>query len=132
MHRRESADQRWQGAADTRRIVVVGPCASGKSTLVTALRAFGYNAHILAQEHSGIASLWQHSAPDVLIALDAELPDIRQRRDDQWPSWLYREQQRRLAQAFAAADLRVNTSRHDASHTFDAVVRFLERSALRP
>lgn len=113
---------------DSRRIVVIGPCASGKSTLVTALRAFGYDAHVSAQEHSEIAALWQHSRPDVLIALDADIAAIRRRRDGRWPSWLYDEQQRRLAPGFAAADLRVDTSYLNASGTFDTVVRFLQRS----
>ena len=57
-------------SAESRKIVVVGPCAAGKSTLVAALRALGYDAHVSGQEHSEIATLWQHSQPDVLIALD--------------------------------------------------------------
>ena len=56
-------------SAESRKIVVVGPCAAGKSTLVTALRELGYDAHVSGQEHSEIAMLWQHSQPDVLIAL---------------------------------------------------------------
>lgn len=116
------------GPRDTRRIVIVGPCASGKSTLATALRAFGFDARVSAQEHSEIATLWQHSRPDILIALDADIAAIRRRRDARWPTWLFLAQRRRLAAAFAAADLAIDTSRLDASRTFDAVVTFLDRS----
>ena len=33
-------------SAASGKIVVVGPCAAGKSTLVAALRALGYDAHV--------------------------------------------------------------------------------------
>jgi len=64
------------GATDPRRVVVVGPCASGKSSLVAALAALGYDARVCGQEHSIIRELWRHSAPDVLIALAVD-PDGR-------------------------------------------------------
>ena len=34
------------------KIIVVGPCASGKSTLVAALQALSYDAHVSAQEQT--------------------------------------------------------------------------------
>lgn len=82
------------------RIVVVGPCASGKSSTVTALRAAGLDAVACAQEHSEVAQLWLRSEPSCLLYLDIGLSAIRQRRDA--PSWskaVYVEQRRRLADA---------------------------------
>src|SRR5688500_18415442 len=81
------------------KIVVVGPCAAGKSTLVSALRALGYDAHVSGQEHSEIATLWQHSQPDVLIALAVDISAVRDRRGGPWPEWLHDLQVRRLAAA---------------------------------
>ena len=40
-------------------IKVVGISASGKSTLVKALRQRGYRARPVSQEHSNVPSLWQ-------------------------------------------------------------------------
>ena len=99
--------------ANQRRVVVVGPCASGKTTLVRGLRRLGYEAIVCGQEHSEIPTLWQHAQPDVVVALDVDLPTVRKRRGEDWPEWLYRVQQRRLRAALAAADVRVDTSALD-------------------
>ena len=99
--------------ANQRRVVVVGPCASGKTTLVRGLRRLGYEAIVCGQEHSEIPTLWRHAQPDVVVALDVDLPTVRRRRGEDWPEWLYRVQQRRLRAALAAADVRVDTSALD-------------------
>jgi ATPase subunit of ABC transporter with duplicated ATPase domains len=114
-------------SAESRRIVVVGPCAAGKSTLVTALRAFGYDAHVSGQEHSEIAMLWQHSQPDVLIALDVDITAVRDRRGDSWPEWLHDLQVRRLAAASRSADLTVDTTTLSAQGVVARVIAYLER-----
>ena len=85
------------------RVVVVGPCASGKSTLVRGLRGLGYDAAVCAQEHSDIPTLWRHRHPDVVIALDVDLETLRRRRGAEWPEAIYRTQLRRLAAARSAA-----------------------------
>ncbi len=94
------------------RVAVVGPCASGKSTLVSALRAAGYEARHPAQEHSFVKDMWQRLVdPDVLIYLDLSYESYRERRprDDAGPEYL--EMQRaRLAHARAHADLVLDTS----------------------
>src|SRR5438105_649611 len=66
------------------RIVVVGPCASGKSLLVEALRNHGYNALASAQEHSYVQAMWMMTNPSHLIYLDVDMPTIRQRRAVSW------------------------------------------------
>ncbi len=114
------------GSADSRRIVVVGPCAAGKSTLVAALQALGYDAHVSGQEHSAIPNLWQHSDPDVLIVLDVDIAAVRNRRGGQWPEWLHDLQVKRLDAASRAADLAIDTSGLRAQAVVDRVVAFLK------
>ena len=114
-------------AADSRRIVVVGPCAAGKSTLVAALRALGYDARVSGQEHSAIPNLWQHSHPDVLIALDVDIAAVRDRRGSGWPEWLHDLQVQRLNVATSAADLAIDTTGLRAQVVVDRVVAFLEK-----
>jgi hypothetical protein len=97
------------------RIIVVGPCASGKTTLVQGLRERGYEAQVSGQEHSDIPSLWRHTEPDVVIALHVDLPNIRARRHDpSWPAWLLARQRHRLRQAVDRADVLIDTSGQDA------------------
>lgn len=81
------------------RIGVVGVCASGKSTLVTGLRALGYDAFSICQEHSASPHLWQHAHPDFLVCLDASLESIRTRRTVPWGSERIAAQTERLADA---------------------------------
>jgi hypothetical protein len=105
----------------------VGPCAAGKSTLVTALRALGYEAHVSGQEHSEITTLWRRSEPDVLIALDVDIVAVRDRRGGAWPEWLHDLQVRRLAAASRAADLTIDTTELDPQIVVDRVVAYLEQ-----
>jgi energy-coupling factor transporter ATP-binding protein EcfA2 len=112
-------------SAESRKIVVVGPCASGKSTLVAALRTLGYNAHVSGQEHSEIATLWQHLQPDVLIALDVDITAVRDRRGDSWPEWLHDLQVQRLAAASRAANLAIDTTAISPETVVDRVVAYL-------
>lgn len=92
------------------RVAVVGHCASGKSTLVSALRGHGFDANAVAQEHSGIAWLWRHSDPDVLIYLAVPLATVRDRRGQEWPQAVYDAQEERLTDACAHADLVIDTA----------------------
>lgn len=92
------------------RVAVVGPCASGKSTLVDGLRAAGVDAYACAQEHSGVPDLWRHGAADLVIALEVDLATIRARRGREWPAHLYATQIERLAPAYAAAEIKIDTA----------------------
>ena len=116
-------------AAESRKIVVVGPCAAGKSTLVAALRELGYDAHVSGQEHSEIAMLWQHSEPDVLIALDVDIRAVRDRRGGSWPEWLHDLQVRRLAAASRAANLAIDTTALSPQTVVDRVLAYLQQTA---
>ena len=83
------------------RIVVVGPCAAGKTTLVGRLRQKQYNIRSCAQEHSHVPRLWKrYCRADVLVYLDADLDTISQRQNrTDWTLARLGEQHRRLADA---------------------------------
>ncbi|MDP3486798.1 MAG: hypothetical protein Q8S19_02550 [Bacillota bacterium] len=66
------------------RIGIVGNCAAGKSTLVTALQNKGYNAVNIQQEHSVSKRFWRRLDPDVIIYLSCTLETARQRRNIPW------------------------------------------------
>lgn len=120
-------------ANDRGRVVVVGPCAAGKTTLVTGLRRLGYEAMVCGQEHSEIPTLWRHTTPDVVVALDVALPVLRQRRGGTWPEWLYLVQRRRLRQARDAAVVRIDTSTIDPETVLRRVVASLRnRPGMQP
>ena len=92
-------------------IAIVGPCASGKSTLAIRLVAEGYRAHQIAQEHSYVPDMWQiFSAPDILIFLDSTFEDSQRRKPLDWTQQDHAEQQRRLAHARKYCDIYINTT----------------------
>lgn len=93
------------------KVAVVGPSAAGKSTLITALRAAGYNARHVAQEHSYVPDMWQRiSKPDVLIYLDVSYEASRRRRPlVGWGPERRDSEAHRLRHARAHADLIIHT-----------------------
>jgi shikimate kinase len=92
------------------RIVVVGPCASGKSTLAGQLRELGHDVRVSGQEHSSIHNLWQKLDHDLLIALEIDLETLRARRSESWPQAIYDRQQERLQGAYDVADVIIDTA----------------------
>lgn len=114
-------------------IKVVGPCKSGKSTLVAGLQAAGYAARSCGQEHSETPAMWQRiHPPDCLVFLDVSLETMRARvnRSD-WSDDLLATQQRRLAHARQHADLIVSTDQASAQEVLGQVTAFLEQHGLR-
>jgi hypothetical protein len=111
-------------------IVVVGPCASGKTTLVKGLIAQGFaGARLVAQEHSGVRSLWaRRGPPDVLICLDAQTATMnrRQGRTD-WTDAARAEQLTRLAGARRECHLYLPTDDLTVLQVLETVVQFLEQ-----
>ena len=122
-----------RGAAAGPRVVIVGPCAAGKTTLVSRLQALGHDAHACAQEHSGVPYLWQLSEPDLLLFLDADRAAIGARRGTDWPAGLNDAQQARLAHARAHADLYLDSSHLTPDEVAERVARFIaaQQSASR-
>jgi GTPase SAR1 family protein len=127
-----NANDRTNRPADSPRIVVVGPCASGKSTLVGSLRADGIDARVSGQEHSAIRDLWRKLKPDLLVFLDVDLGTIRQRRSPHWPEALYRLQYTRLHGARETADLVIDTSVTSAEEARELVLELVEDTTSRP
>jgi guanylate kinase len=98
------------GEADRPRIVVVGPDAAGKSTLVSRLRQRGFHARSCAQDHSYVPDMWRRlSQPDFLVFLDARLETIAQRRTIDWGQERLDRLQERLSHARAHCDLYLPT-----------------------
>ncbi len=116
---------------DSRRIVVVGPCASGKSTLTHHLRDLGFDARVCGQEHSAIRHLWKRLQPELLIALDVDLRTLRRRRHPSWPERLYRVQRERLEFAFRSADLSIDSSAVSATSAVDQVLAWIAEHPIR-
>ncbi len=119
--------QREPGAGP--RVTIVGPCAAGKTTLVARLREQGLDAHAVAQEHSGVAYLWQLAEPDLLIFLDVDLATTASRRKREWPADLYATQHERLAHARRHADLYLDSSTIGADEVARQVAAFVAAHA---
>lgn len=122
-------DERAEAAEQQLRVAVVGHCAAGKSTLVGALRRLGYDAHAVAQEHSGISWLWRHSGCDVLIYLEVPLATVRARRGEEWPQAVYDAQEARLTDAREHADLILDTSKESIADVTTRTVAYLQKRA---
>jgi hypothetical protein len=114
-------------------IKVVGISASGKSTLVTALRAAGWNARPVSQEHSDVEDLWkQFGFPKVLIFLDNDLAGQAARRPDvEWSSENMAQERERLQHAYEHADLRLNTAHLTGQQVSEIVTAFLHSHKIR-
>ena len=114
--------------AEGPRIALVGPCASGKSTLATRLRALGIEARTPAQEHSGVPTMWRTLLePLVLVALDAPNDELRARRPGGGlTDTLLGRQRERLAHAARHADLVIDTHDLDFEAALEAILALLE------
>jgi deoxyadenosine/deoxycytidine kinase len=110
---------------------VVGPCASGKSTLISALKQEDIEFRHIAQEHSYVQTMWkQLTNPDVLIFLDASYEVTCQRRRLNWTEAEYAEQHRRLAHARQHADLYLLTDHLSALEVQIKIAEFLNEKGI--
>lgn len=106
---------------------VVGPCGSGKSTLIRGLEEQGYACRHIAQEHSYVQSMWQKIAhPDILIFLDASFPVSTSRRQLNWQKSEHDEQQRRLMHARQHADFHIDTDALTPEQVLQQALHFLK------
>ena len=107
-------------------IAVVGPCASGKSLLVQALRERGYNTREVLQEHSYVPAMWQRiTQPDLLIYLDVSGEvACQRRRTDAGPGW-WAELAYRLRHARQHADLYIHTDELTPEEVLEQALAFL-------
>jgi deoxyadenosine/deoxycytidine kinase len=86
-------------------------CAAGKSTLAAGLRAHGFNARQVLQEHSYVPTMWRRiTNPDLLIYLDCSIETTRARRKDRhFEAWILEEERHRLRHAREHCDLYIPT-----------------------
>lgn len=113
-------------------IGVVGVCAAGKSTLITALKAQRYNARHIAQEHSYVKDMWKRiTNPDLLIFLDASYEKTRERRQMNWNEADWAEQHRRLLHAREHADFYLQTDELSIEQVLETVLDFVKKSLLQ-
>lgn len=113
-------------ASKAGKIKVVGPCKSGKSTLVTGLQRLGYHAQSCSQEHSDVPAMWQRINPaDVLVYLDVTVDAMEARgpRGD-WHTILPR-QHRRLAHAREHCDIYIQTATLSPDQILERVMEAL-------
>jgi cytidylate kinase len=107
-------------------IGVVGPCGSGKSTLIAGLEGHGYRCRHIAQEHSYVQAMWQIiSQPDILIYLNSSFQTSTARRRLDWQEKDYNEQLRRLAHAREHADLAIDTDDRTPANVLQIALDFL-------
>jgi RNase adaptor protein for sRNA GlmZ degradation len=111
-------------------IGVVGPCGSGKSTLIDGLERYGYTCRHIAQEHSYVPAMWQKiTNPDFLIFLHASFPVSTTRRKLNWQAKEYEEQSRRLSHAREHAHIIINTDDLTPGQILQIVLDFLKEHA---
>jgi len=111
-------------------IGIVGPCNSGKTTLVNGLKRHGFIARHIAQEHSYAPNMWMRiTNPDVLIYLDVTYQISQERRTLDWTSSQFDDQNRRLVHAHEHANLIINTDPLTISEVLNQAIRFLQGRA---
>ncbi len=109
------------------KVAVVGPCTSGKSTLVKALKEAGYDIRHVAQEHSYVPDMWQRfTKPDLLIYLDVTYQTAQQRRKIDWGPERLVEQAGRLAHARQHCDLYILTDDLTPDEVLNKVLALLD------
>lgn len=107
-------------------IAIVGPCASGKTTLVNALRAQGFDARQIAQEHSYVPAMWAKiTKPDLLIYLDASYETCTRRKNLDWTPAEYQVQIERLSHAREHCDLYIDTENSSPEEIAGIALEFL-------
>ncbi len=107
-------------------IGVVGPCAAGKTTLITGLRARGYQAKHIAQEHSYVPTMLQNlTNPDILIYLSVSYPQSVLRRQLNWTPTEYETQLARLDHARQHADLVIETDDLTPEQVLEIVLDYI-------
>jgi deoxyadenosine/deoxycytidine kinase len=117
------------------KVGIVGPCGSGKSTLIRQLKEHKIWAefHHIAQEHSYVKDMWQRIVnPHFLIYLDASYETATLRRKLNWTLEEYQEQCQRLTHAREHADLCIKTDSITELEVFSRVEIFLRKQKVFP
>ncbi len=107
-------------------IGIVGPCTSGKSSLVRALAEAGLDARQISQEHSFVPNMWLRiTGPTILIYLDVSYPQALARRPNNFSDSDHQKQIDRLQHARQHADFYLNTDDLTVEQVSRRVLDFL-------
>lgn len=113
-------------AESARVIAIVGPCGSGKSTLVEGLAQTGIHARQIAQEHSYVADMWQIvTEPEILIYLEASFEACTERKGFSWSQADYGRQVKRLNHARRNCDVFCDTTDLDQDSVLESILEQL-------
>ena len=113
-------------------IGIVGPCAAGKSTLISGLLEHGISARHIAQEHSYVQDMWQRiTHPNTLIFLDVSYVESMRRRPMNWTEAEFLEQYKRLEHAKAHANLYIYTDLLSPQEVLQKALQFLQNKLNR-
>ena len=105
---------------------MVGPCASGKSTLVPELEKYGYQARSIAQEHSFVQDMWLRiTNPEALIYLDVSYKVAMERRPQTYNAEEFQDLNQRLSHALSHADFYLHTDELSPGEVAQAVLVYL-------
>lgn len=112
---------------------IVGPCSSGKSTLIGNLKQKGYICRHIAQEHSYVPDMWlKISNPRVLIYLDVEYETSLQRKYLNLTPQEFEEQKKRLLHARQNAQIYLHTNPYSPQEVYQYVLDSLEDLGIAP
>jgi cytidylate kinase len=110
------------------KIGVVGPCGAGKSSLIAALKQYGYNCRHIVQEHSYVPEMWRIlSDPDVLVFLDVSYEISTKRRNLAWTIEEYKQEVNRLQHARKHADIYIDTDHLTPKEILEQVLASLKK-----
>lgn len=108
-------------------IGIVGPCASGKSTLIKGLKKYGYLGKHIAQEHSYVPDMWKRiTNPNILVFLDVSYGETKHRKNLYWSEREYVVQIQRLEHARQNADIIIDTDAYSPMEVLDIVLNLLK------
>ena len=108
-------------------IGVVGPCGSGKTTLIAGLEREGFRCRHIAQEHSYVPYMWKRiTNPDLLIYLNSSFEASTQRRKLNWNEADYQEQLDRLDHAHQHANLIIETDDLSPPEVLERALSFIK------
>ena len=114
-------------------IGVVGVCASGKSTLIKGLSAYGYRCRHIAQEHSYVQDMWQRlTQPDILIFLHVSFEETKRRKPLNWTIEEYQAQITRLQHANQHANIHIKTDNLTPEDLLEQALLKIEKFVDKP